>query len=100
MKKSSALIASITLMLAAAGAYAKLPPPTEEAKAAAAAAKDKTDWSNKVAAYKLCLAQDKLVATLKGKDGAKKPSAEVPPCANPGPYVPPVANAQAAPAKK
>lgn len=80
----------IALALAAATAHAKLPPPTDEAKAAAAAAKDKAAWSDKVAAYQLCLAQDKLAARyLKGNKDAKKPT-ETPACANPGPYVPPV----------
>lgn len=92
---------AIALALAAATAHAKLPPPTDEAKAAAAAAKDKAAWSDKVAAYQLCLAQDKVAARyLKGNKEAKKPT-ETPACVNPGPYTPSepaVAAAPAAPA--
>lgn len=95
MNKS--LPALIALALIAASAHAKLPPPSDEAKAAAAAAKDKAEWGNKVAAYQLCMAQDKVAARyLKGSKDAKKPTVEVPPCTNPGPYVPPVAAAPAA----
>lgn len=80
------LLALITLAIGSA-AWAKLPPPTDEAKAAAAAAKDKADWSNKVAAYQLCMSQDKVAAHYQKTKGAKKPSTDLPPCANPGPYV-------------
>jgi hypothetical protein len=69
-------------------AQAKLPPPTPEATAAAAAVKDKAAWGDKVAAYKLCLAQDKVAAHYaKTKNVAVKGGPEVPPCADPGPYV-------------
>jgi hypothetical protein len=69
-------------------AQAKMPPPTPEAEAAAAAAKDKAAWSGKVSAYQLCLAQDKAAAHyMKTKNIAAKPAADVPACANPGPYV-------------
>lgn len=54
------LIGLIGLTLAGL-ASAKLPPPSDEAKAAAAEAKAKTAWSDKVAAYKLCLVQNKVV---------------------------------------
>lgn len=82
--------------LAAGAAHAKLPPPTPEAKAAADAAKDKTAWGEKVAAYKLCLSQDKTAAYYqKNKEGAKKPTVETPACTDPGPYVPPAPQAAA-----
>lgn len=81
----------------AGSALAKLPAPTPEAAAAAAAAKDKAAWTDKVNAYKLCLAQDRVAKHYqKTQAGAKKPTVEVPPCADPGPYVPPVADAPAA----
>ncbi len=79
-------------LLAACAAHAKLPAPTEEQKAAAAAAKDKQAWTDKVAAYKLCLAQDRVAAYyFKSKGGASKPSAAMPACADPGPYIAQVA---------
>jgi hypothetical protein len=87
--------ALVMLMFAACAAQAKLPAPTEEQKAAAAAAKDKQAWSDKVAAYKLCLAQDRVAAAyLKSKGGGGKPSAALPPCSDPGPYVAQVAAAK------
>jgi hypothetical protein len=94
MKKSFALL--IVLACGASAVQAKLPPPTPEAKATADAAKDKAAWSDKVAAYKLCLVQDKTAAQyLKSKEGAKKPTVETTPCADPGPYVPTTAAAPA-----
>ena len=85
-------VISLLLLAAACAAHGKLPAPTEEQKAAAAAAKDKTAWSDKVAAYKLCLAQDRVAAYyFKAKGGGGKPSAALPPCSDPGPYVPQVA---------
>jgi hypothetical protein len=89
------ILASMALAFTSA-ALAKLPPQTEEQKAAAAAAKDKATWADKVAAYKLCLAQDKVAARYLKEKGAKKPAVEVPACIDPGPYVPPVAAAPAA----
>jgi hypothetical protein len=78
------------IALAASGvAFAKLPALSAEAQAAAAEAKDKTAWSDKVAAYQLCMAQDKVAKHyFKTKNTGGKPSGEVPTCANPGPYVP------------
>jgi hypothetical protein len=68
-------------------AAAALPPLSDEAKAKAAEAKNKTAWSDKVAAYQLCQAQDRVAAKYL-KDKAKpKPAIEVPPCTSPGPYV-------------
>lgn len=75
------------LLLAAGAAWAKLPPPSDEARALADAAKAKTAWSAKVAAYKLCLAQDRAVLRYK-KQAAQpgtKPAASA--CADPGPFV-------------
>ncbi|WP_353156314.1 hypothetical protein [Herminiimonas fonticola] len=68
-------------------ASATLPPPSDEAKAKAAEAKNKTDWSNKVAAYQLCQVQDRVAANYLKSKGKPKPAIEVPPCSNPGPYV-------------
>lgn len=70
-------------------AQAKLPAPSDEAKAAAAAAADKAGWSNKVAAYQLCKAQDRVAAQVlaQARSAGKtmQPTA-TPACADPGPY--------------
>lgn len=84
MKKIS--IALAALMMTGV-AMAKLPPPDDAAKAKAAEAKNKTDWSNKVAAYKLCLVQDRVAAQYLKEKGKPKPDVTVPACSNPGPYV-------------
>jgi hypothetical protein len=89
------MLALIALTLTAA-AQAKLPPLSDDAKAAAAAAKDKAAWADKVAAFQLCQVQDRVAAQYaKTKNMAKKTQADFPPCANPGPYVPAQAAAQA-----
>lgn len=76
------------LGLALSGAaLAKLPPLSDEAKAKAAEAAAKTAHANKVAAYKLCLVEDKVAATYlaearkAGKDVKPMPT---PPCVDPG----------------
>lgn len=84
---------------------AKLPAPTDAAKAAAAETANKNAWNDKVAAYKLCLAQDKVAAAYRkspaaaGKDvtavqtaaaasgATPAPVAALPGCTDPGPYV-------------
>lgn len=89
----------IATAFASGSAFAKLPAPTPEAAAAAAATKDKAAWTDKVATYKLCLSQDRVVKHYqKTKAGASKPNVEVPACADPGPYVPAVPAVAAAPA--
>ena len=81
---------------------AKLPAPSDEAKAKAAEAAAKTAHAGKVDNYKLCLSMDKAVAHyFKTAAAAKKevkPAVATPACADPGPFVPPVAAAPAAPA--
>lgn len=90
---SSLCVALLSGLLATAS-FAKLPEPSAEAKAKAAEAKAKTAWSDKVAAYQLCKAQDKVAAAyLKGKDA--KAVVATPACTDPGPYVPEVAAAPA-----
>ena len=89
-------------------ALAKLPPLSDEAKAKAAEAAAKTAWSDKVAAFQLCKAQDRVVVSYDAglkKAGKDVPAAvTTPPCTDPGPYVsaaaaPASAPASAAPAK-
>lgn len=93
MKK---LVCALTGLLLAGVAGAKLPPLSDEAKAKADEAKAKTAWSEKVAAYRLCLVQDKVAATyLKAKAADAKPALPTAPCQEPGPYVEPGAIAAA-----
>ena len=55
----------------------------------------KTAWSDKVAQYQLCLATDRTaLAYRSGLKGTAKPIPSpiaTPPCADPGAYVPPIA---------
>ena len=83
-----ALIAA-AVALAAGTAFAKLPPLSDEAKAKAEEAKLKTAWSDKLAAFQLCKAQDKVAAQYLAE--AKKAGKDVkpvatPPCTDPGPF--------------
>ena len=80
----------IALLALSGGVFAKMPPPTDAAKAAAAEAAAKSAWTEKVGAYKLCLAQDRVAAryrataTAAGKPVA--PPVPEPPCVDPGPF--------------
>ncbi|MCO5399794.1 hypothetical protein [Ralstonia soli] len=88
--------AAAMLSLTSGLAGAKLPAPTEDQKAQAELAKAKTAWGDKVAAFQLCKAQDKVVTGYQASGkGAHTQSGA--PCADPGPFVPPVP-ATAAPA--
>ncbi|WP_066341883.1 hypothetical protein [Azohydromonas lata] len=102
MKKlSRSFVLAAAALLGAGAAVAKLPPPSDEAKAKADEAKAKAAWSDKVAAYQLCKANDRVAArTLAEAKKAGKPVGEVvatPACADPGPfaYTPPEAAAPA-----
>lgn len=87
--------------LLAASAFAKLPPLSDDAKAKAAEAAAKTAWSNKVADFQLCKAQDKAAVNhqvaMKQSGKPAKPAAATPACADPGPFVAPGAAPPAAP---
>jgi hypothetical protein len=88
-------IAPTALALLAGAAVAKLPAPTPEAAAKADEAKAKTAWSDKVAAYQLCKAQDKIAVAYRGaatKASDAQPVA-TPPCTDPGPFAYTPANA-------
>ena len=86
----NAAMTTLALALMAGTAFAKMPPPTEEAKAKAAEAAAKTAWSDKVAAFQLCRAQDRVAdkyrttAPTLGKQ-APQPLATQP-CVDPGPF--------------
>jgi len=99
MKKSMVALSALSLFCAA---QAKLPPPSDEAKAKAEETKAKAAWSDKVAAYHLCLAQNKVADYYRKhkKDEPKQSNAApaakqesqsaaaMAPCQDPGPYVP------------
>jgi hypothetical protein len=79
------LIAGLALT---GSALAKMPAPSDEQKAKAAAEKEKTAWSEKVAGFQLCKAQDRIAAAYrKNTPQAKPESAAVatPACTDPGP---------------
>ena len=91
------LAAGLVVAGICASAAAKLPPLDDEAKAKAAEAAAKTAWGDKVAAYKLCLSQDRVAERYRkdAKAAGKEPPAPgtAPACTDPGPYVPtPVAS--------
>ena len=83
--------AGLALGALACAAAAKLPPPTPQAQAKAAEAAAKAAWAGKVDAYKLCLAQDRVVAQYRRTAQDVRPAAAMPACADPGPfsYTPP-----------
>lgn len=77
---------------------AKLPPLSDEAKAKAAEAAAKAAWNDKVGAYQLCLAMDKVAARYLAdvaKAGKTLQPTATPPCTDPGAF----AYAPPAPAK-
>lgn len=79
----------------APGALAKLPAPTEAQQAKAAETKARAAWSDKVAAYQLCRAQDKIagryLADRKGHGQPAREPLQTAACADPGPFVAPAA---------
>ena len=93
MKNTSLAMGGLLLASAfSSAAIAKLPPPSDEAKAKTAETKNKSAWTDKVAAYQLCQAQDRIAARYLKEKGAAKPTTAVPDCQNPGAYVPLQAN--------
>ncbi|CAM3604459.1 hypothetical protein [Polynucleobacter brandtiae] len=90
MKK---IIALTLCSLASATVFAALPPLTPEAQEAATLAKAKTAYGDKVGAFKLCLAQNKVADQFR-MPGTAAPAA----CVAPPPFVAPVTAAAPAPA--
>lgn len=78
-------------------AFAQLPPPTETEKAKTAEIIARNAWATKVGAYQLCLETDRIAAKYHAR--LRTAGKEVPqpiataPCADPGPYVPPITSA-------
>ncbi|MCZ7656189.1 MAG: hypothetical protein M5R42_20900 [Rhodocyclaceae bacterium] len=67
------LILAFAAMLAFGAAQAKLAPPSDEAMAKAAEAKEKTGHGSKVAAYKLCLSQNRTAERYMKNTARKAP---------------------------
>lgn len=104
----------LTLIAVAAGAagaafaphaLGKLPPPTEAQQAKAAETRARAAWSDKVAAYQLCRAQDKVatryLADRKAHGQQVRDPVQTAACADPGPFVAPapaIASTAGAPA--
>jgi len=99
-------IAVVVALATSGAALAKLPALSDEAKAAAAETASKAAWADKVGAYKLCQAMDRVADTYRKQAAASgKPAPQAPaaapgasaasaaapvalaPCADPGPYV-------------
>ena len=87
------LYACLTVVVLAAPATAKLPALSDEAKAKAAETAAKTAWTDKVGLYKLCLTMDRVAENYRKTAANAAPPVDVPACADPGPFVPPVAQA-------
>ncbi|MBC7573156.1 MAG: hypothetical protein H7244_02350 [Herminiimonas sp.] len=85
------MLATLLAAGAAQPAFAKLPAASPEAKAKKDEAAAKTAYNDKVAAYKLCLAQDRVAAAYrKGKaaaDTTVPPAGDIPACQDPGNYM-------------
>ena len=88
-----AALGAAAFLLAGLPASAKLPALSPEAQAKADETKAKTAWSDKVAAYKLCQSQDRVVAQYRKTATNAKPGAETPACTDPGPFSAPAASA-------
>ncbi|MCX7893031.1 MAG: hypothetical protein N2544_11775 [Burkholderiales bacterium] len=86
--KKIGIAAAGALAIAAGTAFAKLPDPTPEQAAKAAEAKAKADWSNKVAAYQLCLSENAVAEKYAKQMKAAGKTANVAPtpCTDPGPF--------------
>jgi hypothetical protein len=88
MKK---IIAFVFIASTSLAAFATLPPLSPEAQAAADLAKAKAAYGDKVAAYQLCQAQNRVADKFRVA-GTPAPAA----CVAPPPFVAPVAAAPAA----
>jgi len=84
-------IGAALLAACSGAAWAKLPPPSPEAQAKAEEAAAKAKWADKVAAYQLCEAQNKVAAfyyaSAKAAGKPTEPPVPTPPCVDPGPFV-------------
>ncbi|MBW4046447.1 MAG: hypothetical protein HIU89_00525 [Proteobacteria bacterium] len=94
MKRAYRMVA-VCLLGLGRPAWSELPPPSAAMKAKADEAAAKAKWSDNVAAYQLCEAQNKVAsfyyAQAKDQDKPTSPPVDTPPCVDPGPFtaVPP-----------
>ena len=89
MRTAVLITTAMAAAFTAAAAFAKLPPLSEEAKTKAAEAAVKTAWTDKVGAYKTCLAMDHAAQNYRGNPTVTVKTAPTPglqPCADPGPF--------------
>ena len=95
MQKSIALSLLVPLSMAVSVAVpmmasAKLPPPSPEVKQKADEGAARSAWTDKVGAYRLCLAQDRTADAYRRqvKASGKEPpyAMNAAPCADPGPF--------------
>ncbi len=95
MRHTRTLLTAMLAATFATAAAARLPPPTAAAKAQAVEDAAKNAWTDKVGQYQLCIAGDRIASGYRNSaQAAGKLVAEAivtPPCADPGPYVAPVA---------
>jgi hypothetical protein len=86
----SALVA-LACAIGAAVAHAKLPAPSPEAQAKADEVKAQAAWTDKVSAYQLCRAMDRVAESYRvnAKAAGKetRPAVPTPPCTDPGPFI-------------
>lgn len=92
-----ALAAGIAGITGTQTALAKLPAPTDAQKAKSDETKARSAWADKVAAFQLCKAQDKVAARyysdMKSSGKGTHEPVQTAACADPGPFVPPAAPA-------
>ncbi len=89
MRTAVLITTAMAAAFTAAAAFAKLPPLSEEAKAKATEAAAKSAWTDKVGAYKTCLAMDRAAQNYRGNPTVTVKTAPTPglqPCADPGPF--------------
>jgi hypothetical protein len=95
--RESLIVATVLALGMAGAALAKLPAPTDAQKAAAAEAAAKAGHANKVAAYQLCEAENRIatryIEEQKAKGNTVTPQLTKG-CENPGPFQPAAAAKQ------
>ena len=74
----SVVVVAAAIALAVGAALAKLPPLSDDAKAKAGEAASKAAWTDKVGAYKLCLAMDHVAVAYRASATAAGKAASAP----------------------
>jgi hypothetical protein len=90
LKRTTSLALTIaTLFMGSSISFAKLPDPSPEAKAASALTAAKNAHNDKISAFQLCLAQDKVAKKYASKPQAGEKAIGTPACKDPGKFEPP-----------